>query len=208
MKYLGKYLCSILILAFALFGAYGFLRMSYPAGKSLTAAIYSGVIVDLTNRDRLNNNDSNLKPNDLLSAAAQAKANDMASKGYFAHTSPEGITPWYWFKQVGYKYVYAGENLAINFDESLDVENAWMNSPTHRANILNNHYTDIGVAMAQGIYQGRVATFVVQEFGSTSTTSTLASNAKLTQGASAYDAFLSFEIFLDTYLFHSETLVK
>ena len=49
------------------------------------------------------------------SIAAQAKADDMATKGYFAHTSPDGKNSWYWFKQAGYTFTYAGENLALDF---------------------------------------------------------------------------------------------
>ena len=60
---------------------------------------------------------------------------DMAEKSYFAHTSPEGLTPWYWITLAGYRFSLAGENLAIDFTESEDVENAWMNSPAHRASI-------------------------------------------------------------------------
>jgi hypothetical protein len=93
------------------------------------------------------------------------KANDMATKGYFAHTSPEGLSPWYWFKQAGYDFVYAGENLAVNFSDSAEVDKAWMNSPGHRDNILNTKYTEVGIATANGMYQGRPTTFVVQEFG-------------------------------------------
>jgi hypothetical protein len=93
------------------------------------------------------------------------KANDMAEKGYFAHTSPEGKTPWYWFKQAGYDYSYAGENLAVNFFESKDVAEAWMNSPTHRANIVKKDYTEIGIAVATGMYEGRQSVFVAQLFG-------------------------------------------
>ena len=175
---------------------------------NMFAAIYSSEIVDLTNKDRANDTLSTLKQNDLLNAAANLKANDMASKGYFAHTSPEGINPWHWFRLAGYKYVYAGENLAINFSESGDVENAWMNSPTHRANILNSHYTDIGVGMAHGYYQGREVTFVVQEFGSTSSTPIISNTNKISQGASAYDAFLSFKVFLNNFLLGSDILVQ
>jgi hypothetical protein len=89
----------------------------------------------------------------------------MAQKGYFAHTSPEGRSPWYWFKQGGYVFNFAGENLAVDFSDSADVERAWMNSPTHRSNILNNKFTEIGVATAVGTLDGRQTTFVVQEFG-------------------------------------------
>jgi hypothetical protein len=93
------------------------------------------------------------------------KANDMAAKSYFAHTSPEGLTPWYWFKKAGYVFSYAGENLAVNFRETQDVENALLASPTHRANILDPHFTEIGIATAEGIYKGNTATFVVESFG-------------------------------------------
>jgi hypothetical protein len=101
----------------------------------------------------------------LLTVAAQDKANDEATKGYFAHTSPQGLTPWYWFQQVGYNFDYAGENLAVNFSDSEDVTTAWMNSPEHRANILNTDFTQIGIAAAQGVYEGEPTTFVVEEFG-------------------------------------------
>jgi hypothetical protein len=89
----------------------------------------------------------------------------MATKGYFAHTSPEGVTPWYWFAKAGYKFIYAGENLAVNYNQSQTVETAWLNSPTHRANIMNENFTEMGVATAVGEYNGAPATFVVELFG-------------------------------------------
>jgi hypothetical protein len=72
---------------------------------------------------------------------------------------------------VGYKYSAAGENLAINFVESKDINDAWMRSPGHRANILNNKFTEVGIAAAQGIYRGRQTIFVVQFFGKPAKTS-------------------------------------
>jgi hypothetical protein len=128
------------------------------------AAVISSVLVELTNTDRLGGGLAVLSVNPVLVEVAQAKANDMAAKGYFAHTSPEGLTPWHWFKEGGYKFVYAGENLAVDFSESTDVERAWMQSPTHRANIVGTQFTEIGIATAQGTYQGRPTTFVVQVF--------------------------------------------
>lgn len=130
------------------------------------AAVISSVLVDLTNGDRNNNSVRGLAINPTLSYAAELKAKDMAAKSYFAHTSPEGITPWYWFGQAGYTFLYAGENLAVNFSDSLDVERAWMNSPSHRENILSKNFSEIGIATAEGIYKGRPTTFVVQLFGS------------------------------------------
>ncbi len=129
------------------------------------AAIFTSVIFDQTNENRQIQNLSSLSANILLEQAAQKKANDMAEKGYFAHNSPDGKTPWYWFQDVGYDYAAAGENLAVNFTDSKDVTEAWMRSPTHRANILNNNYTEIGIATAHGKYKGKEAIFVVQEFG-------------------------------------------
>jgi hypothetical protein len=129
------------------------------------AEVLPNVLVDATNKNRSENKVPALTANELLQKAAQLKANDMATKGYFAHTSPEGVTPWHWLDVAGYTYKYAGENLAVNFYDSQDVENAWMNSPTHRANLLNDRFTEIGIATARGLYQGREAVFVAQFFG-------------------------------------------
>jgi hypothetical protein len=129
------------------------------------ALILPNALVDLTNTDRAENSLKPLAINPQLVAAAQLKASDMASRGYFSHNTPEGREPWYWLEQVGYKYSNAGENLAVNFFDSVDVENAWMNSPGHRANIVKSNYTEIGIATANGFYQGRPTTFVVQFFG-------------------------------------------
>jgi len=135
------------------------------------ASVVAAVLVDLANRDRTDNKLDGLTISPVLTQAAQAKANDMAAKGYFAHTSPEGIDPWFWFQQVGYKFTYAGENLAIDFSDSDAVNTAWMNSPTHRANLLDQHFTEIGIATAEGMYQGHMTTFVVEEFGAPAKTS-------------------------------------
>jgi uncharacterized protein YkwD len=132
------------------------------------SAIYAAVLVNLTNQNRAAANVAELTVNPLLEKAAQMKADDMAAKGYFAHNTPEGKTPWYWFDQAGYKYTYAGENLAVNFEESADVETAWMNSRGHFLNIMNPKYTEIGMATSTGLYKGRTAIFVVQMFGSPS----------------------------------------
>ncbi len=132
------------------------------------ASVVAAVLVDLANGDRVENNLQTLTMNPVLVAAAQAKADDMAAKSYFAHTSPEGRDSWYWFQEAGYEFSYAGENLAVDFSDSVDVERAWMRSPSHRDNVLGAHFTEIGIATAQGMYQGRLTTFVVQMFGTPS----------------------------------------
>jgi hypothetical protein len=129
------------------------------------ASVLPNVLVDLANSDRQEQSLGVLKVNPLLEEAAKLKAQDMASKGYFSHTTPDGKTPWYWLDQVGYNYTSAGENLAVNFFDSQDIDSAWMNSASHRANILNNKFTEIGIATANGVYQGKDTIFVVQFFG-------------------------------------------
>ena len=128
------------------------------------AAVLPAILATLTNEERTSQNLSSLNINPILVRAAELKAKDMATKGYFAHTSPEGKTPWYWLGQVGYKYQYAGENLAINFSDSKDVTDAWMASPTHRANIIKDKYTEIGTGIATGIYEGKETIFVAQVY--------------------------------------------
>jgi len=130
--------------------------------SDMRATIVPDAIFNLTNDNRLDNDLSSLKENSLLDEAARLKAEDMANKGYFAHTSPEGLKAWDFINKVGYKFNYAGENLAINFLDSQDAINAWMDSPTHRANILNNNFTEIGIGMAKGEYEGKETTFIVQ----------------------------------------------
>lgn len=134
-------------------------------GSAFWAAVLSSVLVEETNKSRSFEQYPTLTENPTLIAAAQAKAKDMATRGYFAHDTPEGLTPWYWLEKAGYDYRYAGENLAVNFVDSKDVVDAWLDSPLHRANILNEHFTEIGIATAEGEYQGRRAVFVVQFFG-------------------------------------------
>ena len=129
------------------------------------ASVLPSVLVFVTNEERQLAQIPELQTSEKLTFAAQMKANDMAQKGYFAHTSPEGHTPWFWLQASGYDYEKAGENLAVNFVDSHDVVDSWMDSPTHKANIVNEKYREIGIATATGEYDGREAIFVAQFFG-------------------------------------------
>jgi hypothetical protein len=155
----------VLVVALAVEGALWFGTSVIAPRSRLFGIIVANTLVDETNQNRVANGDPALTESPLLDAAAQDKANDMAANHYFAHTSPTGITPWDWFEQVGYGFTYAGENLAVNFSNSADVTSAWMNSPEHRANILNANFTQIGMATATGTYEGHPAIYVVEEFG-------------------------------------------
>lgn len=140
------------------------LLLWYP-GPSLTSNFTANAIIRLTNSARIENKLKALNTNQKLNAAAQLKAQDMLTKGYFAHVSPQKITPWYWFKKAGYGYSSAGENLAMDFVAAEDVTEAWLNSPSHRRNLLNSKYLDIGVAVADGKFNNVSTTVVVQFFG-------------------------------------------
>lgn len=128
------------------------------------ASVLPAMLATLTNQDRAAYDLAEVTEDPLLDRAAQAAALDMAAKGYFSHVSPDGKTPWYWLDQVGYTYSYAGQNLAVNFTDSENVESAWMASPLHRANIVKREYTHVGFGTANGIYEERETTFVVEYF--------------------------------------------
>ncbi len=104
-------------------------------------------LLTLVNQERQREGLTPLAENTKLDQAAFLKAQDMISNDYFAHYSPQGTSPWYWFDQAGYYYQYAGENLAMNFFDSQEAVTAWMNSPLHRENILNKNYTETGIAV-------------------------------------------------------------
>lgn len=108
-----------------------------------------------------------LSTNSELAKAAQIKVDDMFTKQYFEHVSPSGVTPAEVVSSTGYQYKETGENLALgDFLNEKDLVDAWMNSPGHRANILNKDFTEIGVATGLGKYQDRPSTWLaVQEFG-------------------------------------------
>ena len=127
-------------------------------------------IIRLTNEARSINQLMPLSANSHLDLAAEEKLNDMAVQEYFAHVSPSGVTPWFWIQKAQYRYKVAGENLAIGFTNSQDTLNAWLNSPSHKANILNSQYRDIGVAVKGVKIGSTTGILVVQMFGSSTQT--------------------------------------
>lgn len=138
----------------------------YPAVLGDSASISVQDLLTDTNAKRSANGLGSLKLNEQLSKAADQKAHHMLAQNYWAHVSPDGTTPWVFIKDSGYQYLYAGENLARGFDSGSEVVEAWMNSPTHRENLLSPHYTDIGFAVLAGSLTGSDTVLVVQMFGS------------------------------------------
>ncbi|MDP2926819.1 MAG: CAP domain-containing protein [bacterium] len=159
-RFLAYYLLLFLVLRLIVFPFY----FLFPS-TSFFAEVVSSTLIDLTNQNRQAKGLAILKENPVLTQAAYAKAQDMLQNDYFSHVSPSGIPPWQWFKKSGYNYQVAGENLAIGFLESGEVEKAWNDSPSHRQNLLNPSYKEIGIAVVKGDFQGQETTLVVQFFG-------------------------------------------
>ncbi len=132
-----------------------------PTGITRASIIY------WTNVQRKNNgNLPPLKENSVLNTTATGKTTDLFEKSYFEHTSPTGVTVASQVNEAGYQYIMIGENLALgNFASGQAIVEAWMNSPGHRANILNDRYSEIGVGIKQGTYQGRTVWIATQHFG-------------------------------------------
>jgi len=120
-------------------------------------------VLEFINYDRRENGLTELRFDATLNLAAMAKAQDMVENNYFAHTSPEGTSPWHWFKALGYEYAYAGENLAQGFNDAYELQQSLMQSPTHRANLLSPFYSQVGLAVVK---VGKT-NVVVEMFGST-----------------------------------------
>ena len=146
--------------------AFFILSLFFLHASAALAEISASELNSLSNNERVSSGLGQLSTSEALTLSAQMKADDMASKSYFEHMSPEGKNFFYWIDQAGYSYSMAGENLAIYFAESEDVVEAWMNSPTHRENILRQGFSQVGTALAEGSYQGQKTFYVVQHYGS------------------------------------------
>jgi hypothetical protein len=137
----------------------------FPSVLGYAANISPAEVIRLTNLQRTANGLNPLSENSTLDNAALAKGNDMLAKGYWAHFAPDGTSPWSFFLSFGYRYKYAGENLARDFQDAASAVNAWMASPSHKENILNSNYQEIGIGVVEGSLAGVDTTIVVQFFG-------------------------------------------
>jgi uncharacterized protein YkwD len=119
-----------------------------------------------TNIQRADNALPFLAANVLLDTVALAKLSDMFEKEYFDHVSPSGMGVGDLAEIYGYEFIAVGENLALgNYSDDQDLVQAWMDSPGHRANILNDRYEEIGIAVGKGLFEGRTTWLAVQSFG-------------------------------------------
>lgn len=140
------------------------LFVAYPS-PAMMAKIMTSRVAELINQARQESGVDEIVVNPILTQSAQAKASDMMERGYFAHDTPEGKKPWEWIIKSNYDYVFAGENLAMDFTSAEAAHNALMKSPSHRKNILNKNYQEFGLAVVSGEMDGRYTDLLVQFFG-------------------------------------------
>lgn len=141
------------------------LTIAKPGILGYSSEITSQKVYEETNQQRQKLNLTPLHYNPTLSASATKKGEDMFKHNYWAHNSPSGNTPWDFFKAEGYEYSLAGENLAKDFYDTDTMMKAWMNSPTHKDNIINPKYQEIGIGVVSGVLNGVKTTIVIQHFG-------------------------------------------
>lgn len=165
----------VIYVLFFIFLQVGFSIAGYvhPGILGISGNIDQKRLIELTNGERQKKGLPQLLENEALNKAAELKAQNMFSENYWAHFAPSGKTPWDFILGSGYKFTFAGENLAKNFYSPDDVVIAWMASSTHKENLLNPKYQDIGIAVVEGLLNGQKTTLIVQMFG---TTESLATN--------------------------------
>jgi len=142
-----KHHLALKLIELALFVALFIISASAASASSISRDNIESQI----NKERTSRGIAPLKDNPQLDQAALTKSADMISRKYFEHYA-YGLTPWDFIKRQNYDYLYAGENLAMDFDTSEGMVSAWMNSETHRKNILNPDFTDMGVGVVRGEY--------------------------------------------------------
>lgn len=171
---------SLLLIVLFLFCASLVFVVVHRAKPNILGISYSISVDDLlriTNADRQSNGLPALSLNRELTNAAKAKADNMFANNYWAHFAPDGTSPWFFIKQAGYDYSYAGENLAKGFTSTTDIVQAWINSPSHRENMLSNKYKDVGFAIEEGNLLGEDTVLVVEEFAAPTTPVVVDNNA-------------------------------
>jgi len=137
-----------------------------PAFKPIADYVNNSQILFFTNKERAGNYLTPLTANPLLDKIASLRLEDLFANQYFEHESSDGKTATNLAMNLGYNYLLIGENLALgNFNDEESIVSAWMESPGHRANILNGKYSELGVALKTDLFNGEETTIAVQIFG-------------------------------------------
>ncbi len=176
---------TFLVLAFSLFIIK--VEHTHPNILGVSYSITAQELLDITNKDRAEKGLHPLVLSEKLSSAARWKADNMFQNNYWAHFAPDGTSPWDFIKNSGYDYAYAGENLAKGFTHSEAVVKAWMESESHRENMLSDKYKEVGFAIVEGHLLGEETVLIVEMFGAEAGSSAVATsqNAATTQHVAA-----------------------
>jgi hypothetical protein len=180
----------------------------------VSSELSSAKILSLVNLERKNVGVNPLIINPQLEKAAQAKLDDMIANNYFAH-STESTNPWQFIDAQGYRYQFAGENLARDFSDEYQLIEGWLNSQTHKENLLSEEYQETGIAIGES----ESGVLVVQLFATPfnlaiisppsltdQLSQKLSSLKELTTSSSAIDFVLFFSIpFIVIYALHRHT---
>jgi len=181
--------------SFLLLSSQVLLGIAYVSGPSLVSenlVTMEKNIIALTNQEREKENIGTLIQNPQLDEAAQLKLNDMFKNNYWDHISPEGNQAWDFINLTTYKYSFAGENLARGFVDANSTVAAWMASPSHKKNILNTRFRDMGLAIGQGEIDGKPTILVVQIFGSPQSALTIVNIKESSQATNEAKTIASF----------------
>ncbi len=131
-----------------------------------SAAVESQTLMDLINTERSSRNLTVLITNASLLTAANQKSQDMIDRDFFAHIDPDGNYVWPKIMTAGYgQYKILGENLAVDFSTSEGMIKAWLDSPTHRANLLHTDFLEQGLVALYGDFEGRYTNLTTSLFG-------------------------------------------
>ena len=152
------------ILTLGLVLSYHSFLTSVPRSALASSFLEEQIFVEI-NQIRKENKLPELQKNIHLERAAKQKNTDMISNNYFSHISPNNKKWSDFIKDEKYDYIYAGENLAKDYDNSKEIIAAWIESPTHKENILNPDYSDTGIAVSINKSSKGRSIIVAQEFG-------------------------------------------
>ena len=152
------------ILTLGLVFSYHSFLSSVPRSAQAYSFLEEQLFVEI-NQIRKENKLPELQNNILLQNAAKQKTADMVNSNYFSHISPSNKKWSDFIKNEGYSYIYAGENLAKDYSNSSEIISAWIESPTHKENILNPDFVDTGIAVSMNKNTTGYGIIVAQEFG-------------------------------------------
>ena len=151
-------LVAISIISLVTVGYFVYVNNTYAKDSTYDRSL------ELVNDLRVENNLDGLDWNENLANAAQDKVDDIIAKRYFQHTSPDGVKAWDFILKNDYSYIYAGENLAIDYSSVDDAFAAWVDSPSHYKNLVSDKYQEYGFAQGEGDVEGHTAKIYVQIF--------------------------------------------